>query len=142
MRLFLQIDIGDWKQRDYGNRLISYASSLADDLVGTDMDNESESQVADIVLRLVEQAESVFVFISATTFASMGSAGKTLDRLRHHENKVHRIVLLGEHTEVEKLAEVFESRFLVTTDKEQVKKLIHDFAKKITTPDQTSGHAP
>jgi hypothetical protein len=140
MRLFLQIDIGDWKQRAYSNLLVPYASSLADDLIGTDIDSESESAVIDLVIKLAEQAESLFVFISVMPDAAVGSADKMMQHL--HQSKIHQVVVLGENSMVEKYAQNFEGRFLRAKDNEEVKKRIHDFAKKILTPDQTSDPSP
>ena len=130
MRLFLQIHIGDWKQRSYHNPLVSYASSLAPDMMGTDIDNESESVVIDLVIKLTEQAESVFVFVSADTEAQVGSVDKMMQYLLHHESKVHQLVAFGEHSVIGNLAEIFQGRFIKINDTEEVKKRIQSFATK------------
>jgi hypothetical protein len=142
MKLFLQIDIGDWKQRHYNSGLVSYASSLAADVIGTDIDNESESQVIDIVLKLVDQAESILVFISAMPDTSLGGAGKMIQSLHIHQNKIWQLVMLGKHSGAEELMQVFDKKFMIAADEGDVKKQIHNFAKNTPTPDQTSGHAP
>ncbi|HZX73204.1 MAG TPA: hypothetical protein VFE57_02205 [Cyclobacteriaceae bacterium] len=131
MRLFLQIDIGDWKQRNYQNPLVPYASSLAPDLMGTDIDNESESTVIDLVIKLIDQAESLFVFIVANPDTSIGSADKMLRYLLQHETKVFQLVMLGQHEAIEKSTLKFNGRFLQAENLDQVKKLIRDFAEKI-----------
>ena len=132
MRLFLQIDIGDWKERNYNNPLVPFASSLAPDLMGTDIDNQSESTVIDLVIKLAEQAEHLFVFVVARSEAPPGSADKMLRFLVEHKNKVQQFVLQGEHGAIEKTAQCFEDRFLKTENLDQVKKLIRDFAEKIS----------
>ena len=139
MRLFLQIDIGDWKQRAYNNLLISYASSLTDDLIGTDIDSESESAVIDLVITLADQAEAIFVFISVMADSNVGNAAKMMRYLHQHQHKINQFVMLGEHPEVENSGEYFDDRFLKAKDDEQVKALLHNFAKSNTTPGQTSG---
>jgi|GEM_PF-833789 len=142
MRLFLQIDAGDWKRRGYDNILVPYASSLADDLMGTDIDNESESTVIDLVIRLIEQAESTFVFISVMSEAGLGSADKVMRFLFQNKSKTNYIIILGEHEIIEKSILNFGGQFLQAKNHEEVKNLIHNFAKKISMPDQTAGLAP
>ena len=131
MRLFLQIDIGDWKERNYNNPLVPFASSLAPDLMGTDIDNQSESTVIDLVIKLAEQAEHLFVIVVARSEAHPGSADKMFRFLFDHKNKVQQFVLLGEHASIEKAAQHFEDRFLKAESMDHAKKLIRDFAEKI-----------
>lgn len=142
MRLFLQIDVGNWKQRRYDSLLVPYASSLADDLIGTDIDSESESTVIDLVIKLTEQAESIFVFISTMPEAPLGSADKMMRYLLQQKSKTNHIVILGENPVIEKSIRNFGGRFLKTKSHEEVKDLIHNFAKKIPMPDQTIDLAP
>jgi len=131
MRLFLQVDIGDWKERNYNNTLVSFASSLAPDLMGTDIDNQSESTVIDLVIKLIEQAESLFVFIVANPDASIGSTDKMLRYLLQHKTKVLKLVMLGQHEATERSVLEFEGRFLKAENPDQVKELIRAFAEKI-----------
>ena len=131
MRLFLQIDIGDWKQRNYHNPLVPFASSLAPDLMCTDFDNESESTVIDLVIKLAEQAEFIFVFIAANSEAPVGSVVKMIRYLLQNDGKVQNLIMLGEHSAIEQHAQNFEQRFIKAGNIEEVKKLVRDFAEKI-----------
>ena len=131
MRLFLQIDIGTWQQRSYYTPLVAYASSLASDLMGTDIDNESEASVIDLVIKLAEQASSIFIFIAITSESALGGADKMMQYLIRHESNIHQIAMVGEHATIEKLCQNFPGRFLNVENQEDVKKLLRDFAEKI-----------
>jgi hypothetical protein len=61
MRLFLQINIGEWKKDDYVKPLLSFASSLADDVIGTDVDNRSEGHIIDLVKKLIAQSPQAYL---------------------------------------------------------------------------------
>ena len=128
MRLFLQIDMGDWKTRSYHNPLVAYASSRAADLMGTDIDNQSESGVIDLVLKLVEQADFVFVLVVAAPGGQPGSVEKMFSYLLQHKNKVDKLVLLGENESIKIMETGFQERFIAVTDSNEVKKMIRDFA--------------
>lgn len=128
MRLFLQIDISNWQQRGYDKPFSRYAPSLASDLMAADVDNESEVTVVDLVIRLVDQAEKIFVLIYAQPEVALGSSSKLLNHFFKTENKIHLIVLSGKNEMTEKMVTPFVEKFKREEDAEKIKKLIEGFA--------------
>jgi hypothetical protein len=130
MRLFLQIDISNWQQRGYNKPFSRYAPSLASDLLAADVDNESDVTVVDLVIRLVDQAEKVFVLIYAQPEVPLGSSSKLLNHFFLTENKIQVIVLSGKNEMTEKMVKPFGEKLRREDDVEKMKKLIEEFALK------------
>jgi hypothetical protein len=59
MRLFLQIDLSPWQNSGYQKPLLTYASDLSSDLIGAEMDNQSDASIADILVKLCDQASLI-----------------------------------------------------------------------------------
>jgi hypothetical protein len=129
LRLFLQININDWKETGYGAPLLSFASSLADDIVGTDLDCQSEPYIAELVTKLIDEAEKVFVLVNASDNSlPLGAALKVLNLLIKSKDKVHLALLSGDHDMAEKMLTPFEENFKKQNDEHVIRKLIKQFA--------------
>jgi hypothetical protein len=129
LRLFLQINIVEWKETGYTSPLLSFASSLADDIVGTDLDCQSEPYIAELVTKLIAESEKVFVLINANNEAlPLGAALKVLNHLIKAKEKVHLALLSGEHEIAEKMLRPFEENFKKQNDDALIRKLIKQFA--------------
>jgi hypothetical protein len=129
LRLFLQINIAEWKESGYTSPLLSFASSLADDIVGTDLDCQSEPYIAELVTKLILEADKVFVLINANNDAlPLGAALKVLNHLLQSKEKVHLALLSGEHEMAEKMLMPFEENFKKQNDDSLIRKLIKQFA--------------
>jgi len=129
LRLFLQINIVDWKETDYSNPLLSFASSLADDIVGTDLDCQSDAYVAALVTKLIGDAEKVFVVVKADhATLPLGGALTVLNHLIKVKDKVHLALLSGEHAMAEKMLTPFQENFKKQNDDALIRKLIKQFA--------------
>ena len=128
MRLFLQLDISDWQQRGYEKPFSKYAPSLASDLMAADVDSQSESTVVDLVIRLVDQAEKVFVLIYAQPGTPLGSSSKLLNHFFSTTTKIHSIIMSGKNEMTEKMAKPFGEKFRWEDDSEKIKRLIEEFA--------------
>lgn len=131
MRLFLQIDISNWQQRGYDKPFSRYGPSLASDLMAADVDNESDVTVVDLVIRLVDQAEKVFVLIYAQPEVALGSSSKLLNHFFKTETKIQFIVLSGKNEMTEKMVKPFGEKLRREEDAEKIKKLIEAFASSI-----------
>lgn len=128
MRLFLQINITDWKEESYEKPFLSFASSMADDIIGTDLDSQSDAYVADLVIKLISQASAVFLLVIAKQGVPLGVANSMLNNLLKINEKIDQVVLYGHHDYAEKLLSPFKDRFKKTDNEDDVKKLIKDFA--------------
>lgn len=129
MRLFLQINIIDWKESGYSKPLLSFASSLADDIVGTDLDCQSEAFIAELVVKLVQEADQIFVLVMADDSSlSLGGTLPVLNQLLKVKEKVHMAVLSGEHERVQKMLSPFQENFKKQSDDALIRKLIKQFA--------------
>jgi hypothetical protein len=129
LRLFLQINIADWKETGYSSPLLSFASSLADDIVGTDLDCQSEPIVTELVTKLIDEAERVFVLIVADNATlPLGSALKVLNHLLRGKEKIHLALLSGDHDIAEKMLKPLQVNFKKQDDDGLIRKLIKQFA--------------
>lgn len=128
MKLFLQLELRKWQDSGYQKPLLAYASSLSSDLIGAEMDNQSDSSVVDIVSKLCDQVTSIFIFIQAEPTEPFGSTLKLLNNLLRTNQKIHTVVLSGDHEQVEKLFKHLQSRFRKESNAEKIKVLIKEFA--------------
>jgi hypothetical protein len=129
LRLFLQINIGDWKDTGYENPLLSFASSLADDIVGTDLDCQSEAYIADLVTKLIVEADKIFVFVMASNASlPLGGVLSVFNHLVKSKDKVHLALLAGEHAMAERMLTPFQENFKKQNDDVLIRKLIKQFA--------------
>ena len=128
MRLFLQIDISDWQQRGYEKPFSRYAPSLASDIMAADIDSQSDTTVVDLVIRLIDQAEKVFVLVYAQPEVTLGGGSKLFNHLFKMEDKIHLIVLSGINDMVEKMTKPFGDKLKTEVDAEKIKQLAEEFA--------------
>jgi hypothetical protein len=129
MKLFLQIELIPWREAGYQKPLLNYASSLADDVIGAELDNQSDGSIADLVIRLNDQAESVFVFIQAKPEEPLGVTLKLIQHLLREEEKIYKIVLSGNHITLERLFHSLNEKFIKENDSDKIKSAIQSFAQ-------------
>jgi hypothetical protein len=103
MKLFLHLELRPWQNSGYEKPLLSFASSLSGDVIGAEIDNQSESSIVDVVIKLCSQMTQIFILIQAQPEESIGSTLKLLNHLLRNEQQVHTIVLSGNHEQAEKL---------------------------------------
>src|SRR5882724_4677019 len=121
MRLFLQINICDWKDLSYQTPLAGYASSLSDDIIGTDLDYQSEPYVADLVLKLAMQAEVIFLYVIAPDNAlPLGTSLNVFNQLLRSKEKIRKAVLSGEHAMADKMLRPLQDKFVIYNDEETI----------------------
>ena len=129
MKLFLQIELIKWQQAGYEKPLVNYASSLSDDLIGAELDNQSDSTIADLVIRLCDQVESVFVLIHAQPEEPLGVTIKLIQHLLRKEERVYKVILVGNHISLERLLSTLNEKFIKEIDPEKIKPVIRSFAQ-------------
>jgi hypothetical protein len=128
MKLFLQLELRKWQESGYEKPLLSFASSLSSDVIGAEIDNQTESSIVDVVIKLCNQVNQIFVLLQAQPDESIGSALKLLNHLLRNEQQIHVIVLSGNHEQAEKLLRTLNERFKKEDDQEKIKELIREFA--------------
>ncbi|MCU0418929.1 MAG: hypothetical protein MUC38_04665 [Cyclobacteriaceae bacterium] len=128
MKLFLQIRVGDWRQFGYLQPWLRFASALADDVVGAEMDSGSEAAVAELVLPLCEQAHSIFVLVEAVPGAPLGSALPIFHQLFTWPHKVARVVLRGENAMATKMLAAWQDKLSNNVDEGELRERIRAFA--------------
>jgi hypothetical protein len=128
MKLFLHLELRPWQNSGYEKPLLSFASSLSSDVIGTEIDNQSEGSIVDVVIKLCNQVNQIFILIQAQPEESIGSTLKLLNHLLRNEQQIHTIVLSGNHDQVEKLLRTLDQRFKKEDDQEKIKEWIKDFA--------------
>lgn len=128
LKLFLHIELRPWQQSTYEKPLLTFASSLSSNLIGTEMDNQSDSSIADLVIKLTAQTEKIFVMIRAEQQEPFGSTLKLLHYLLRNEHRIHTVVLSGNHEQSEKLLGILGNRFQKESDVERIKGKIREFA--------------
>ncbi|HMR55880.1 MAG TPA: hypothetical protein PKC10_01090 [Cyclobacteriaceae bacterium] len=129
MKLFLQIELIPWKEAGYQKPLVTFASGLSDDVIGAELDNQSEGAMADLVIRLCDQAESVFVLIQAQPEESLGVTLKLIHHLLRKEEKIYQVILAGNHISLERLLNPLAEKFVKETETEKLKTAIRLFAQ-------------
>jgi hypothetical protein len=129
MKLFLQIEIRHWQQGGYGSQLLGYASSLSNDIVGTDLDSQSEAVIADLVIRLIDQSKKVFLLVQiADPNLPLGAAQKVFDHLLASPANISHVVQSGDHRTVEAVLQSFRPHYIKENDQEKIRKLILEFS--------------
>ncbi len=130
MRLFLQVNIGDWQDEGYSRPMLNLASSLADDVIGTDVDNSSEAHVVDIVKNLVSQSQQTFLLVCADgSDQPLNHVLSLFNHLFDCQDKIHLAVFSGEHTTAEKLLRTLDDRFVKNSEDELIRKMVKQFAR-------------
>jgi hypothetical protein len=129
MKLFLQIELVQWREAGYQKPLLNYASSLSDDLIGAELDNQSDGSIADLVIRLSDQAKSIFIFIQAQPEEPLGVTLKLIQHLLRKEEKIYKIVLSGNHFTLERLLNSLNEKFIKEIEPEKIKRAIQSFAQ-------------
>lgn len=128
MKLFLHLELRPWQNSGYEKPLLSFASSLSSDVIGAEIDNQTESSIVDVVIKLCSQMSQIFILIQAQPEESIGSTLKLLNHLLRNEQQVHTIVLAGNHEQAEKLLRTLDQRFKKEDDQEIIKEWIKEFA--------------
>lgn len=130
MRLFLQINIGNWQEDGYAKPLLSFASSLADDVIGTDVDNQSDGHVIDLVKKLIAQSQQTFLYVCVTSKEQpLNHVLSLINYIFQHKDKIHLVVFSGEHSSAEKLCRALNDKFIKNNQEELIRKMIKQFAK-------------
>jgi len=128
MKLFLHLELRPWQDSGYEKPLLSFASSLSSDMIGAEIDSQSEGSIVDVVIKLCGQVSKIFILIQAQPDESIGSTLKLLNHLLRNEHQVHTIVLAGDHDQAERLLRTLDQRFRKEKDQEKIKEWIKDFA--------------
>jgi len=128
MKLFLHLELRKWQDTGYEKPLLSFASSLSSDVIGAEIDNQSESSIVDVVIKLCDQVHQIFILIQAQPDESIGSTLKLLHHLLRNDQQVHTVVLSGNHEKAEKMLGTLEQRFIKEDDHDKIRGLIKDFA--------------
>jgi hypothetical protein len=128
MKLFLQLELRKWQDTGYEKPMLSFASSLSSDVIGAEIDNQSESSIVEMVIKLCDQVDRIFILIQAQPDESIGSILKLLNHLLRNDHLIHTVVLSGNHEPAEKLLRTLETRFKKVDKQDKIKELIKDFA--------------
>lgn len=129
MRLFLQINIGEWRDQGYLKPMLSFASSLADDVIGTDVDTLSDAHVVDLVKKLITQSQHTFLLVCAEqSDQPLNHVLSLLNHLFECQDKIHLAVFSGEHAMAEKMLRTLEGKFVKNSETDLIRKMIKQFA--------------
>lgn len=127
-KLFLQVELRNWQESAYKKPLLSYASSLADDLIEAELDNHSDASIAELLMRLCDQAQSIFVFVDAVPGQPLGVTLKLMNHLLRSEGKIFKVILSGHHEGIEKLLIPMGGKFLKESNPEIIRSEMRVFA--------------
>lgn len=128
MKLFLHLELRKWQDTGYEKPMLSFASSLSSDVIGAEIDNQSENSIVEVVIKLCDQVDRIFILIQAQPDESIGSTLKLLNHLLRNDYLIHTVVLSGDHELAEKLLRPLEQRFKKVDEHDKIKELIKDFA--------------
>ena len=129
MKLFVHAEIGDWQQRGYHKPWLHFASSLSSDLVGADLDSQSEPVIADWIIKLIDQSSWVFILVEPVS-AEL-PAGVITRVVRHalEKNKLSKIILTAGHLQISSMSESSPGIFIREHKEEKIRELIREFAQ-------------
>jgi len=128
MKLFLHLELRKWQETGYEKPLLHYASSLSSEVIGAEIDNQSDPSIAELVIRLCDQVQSVFVLIQAHPNEPLGTVLKVLNHLLRTNEKIHLVVFCGNHEQGEKLMGSLHKRFKKEEDPEKIKIWMKEYA--------------
>ena len=128
MKLFLHLELRHWQQSDYEKPLLAFASSFSSEVIGAELDNQSEASIVDLVIKLCAQAQQIFVLVNAQPEEPIGAVLKLLNHLLRNEQLIHTILLGGSHGQTERLLKTIGPRFKKEDDPEKIKEHIKAFA--------------
>ena len=129
MKLFLQIDIGFTQNKDDEEPWVRYASSLADDIIGTEIESESDPRIADTVIKLAHQVKRIlFLVMIHDPLAPTGNMIQVFSRLLETGAPVS-VVLAGSHPVAEKQFDQLEKKLTRVNKLDEVRTLIREFAQ-------------
>jgi hypothetical protein len=130
MRLFLQVNICDWQDQGYERPMLHLASSLADDVIGTDVDTLSEPHIVDVVKKLVSQSQHTFLLVYARKpDQPLNHVLSLFNHLFACQDKIHLAVFAGEHAIAEKLLRTLDEKFVKNDEDELIRKMVKQFAR-------------
>jgi hypothetical protein len=130
MKLVLQIELNDWKNRPYEKVLLSLAKSLSKDISVADIDQDSEPGTAASIVKLIDQATQVFVIVNAQPESKLGSCSEVFYQLIKNQVKVKQVLYHGNNLFAEKLLKVFDEQMNHNPTEEIAKQLIAIFCEK------------
>ncbi len=128
LKLFLHIELTKWQDVGYEKPLLTYASSLSGDLIGAEMDNQSDASIAELVIRLCDQMQSIFVFIQAQPQEPLGATLKVLNHLLRTKNKIYAVAFTGSNEQAERLLNTLQEKFCKEDSPDKIKDQIKEFA--------------
>jgi hypothetical protein len=128
LKLFLHIDLTNWQDAGYEKPLLTYASSLSGDLIGAEMDNQSDASIADLVIRLCDQMQSIFVFIQAQPEQPLGTTLKVLNHLLRSKSKIYAVAFNGGNDPAQRLMSTLQEKFSKDDSPDKIKDRIKEFA--------------
>jgi len=110
--------------------MLTLASSLADDVIGTDVDTLSDAHVVDLVKKLVNQSQKTFLLVSARQRdLPLNHVLSLLNHLFECQDKIHLAVISGEHPIAEKLLRTLDAKFVKNSEDELIRKMVKQFAR-------------
>jgi hypothetical protein len=128
LKLFLHLELTKWQDVGYEKPLLTYASSLSADVIGTEMDNQSDASIANLVIKLCDQMQSIFVFIQAQPEQPLGAALKVLNHLMRSKNKIYAVAFVGSNEQAERLMNTLQEKFIREDSADKIKDRIKEFA--------------
>ena len=129
MKLFLQINVGQRPETDDDSSMLHFASSLTSDLIGTDIDGQSDGVVINLLMTLIHQVDKVFVLINIHDPSEpSGNLFSALTGITKVEKPV-TVALSGDHPALEALRGILDKRLIRVNHLEEIKKLIREFAQ-------------
>jgi bifunctional ADP-heptose synthase (sugar kinase/adenylyltransferase) len=98
------------------------------DVIGAEMDNQSDASIANLVIKLCDQMQSIFVFIQAQPEQPLGAALKVLNHLMRSKNKIYAVAFVGSNEQAERLMNTLQEKFIREDSADKIKDRIKEFA--------------
>jgi len=129
MKLILQIELNDWKERTFANPLLSLAKSINQQIVVADLDQDSEGGTTENIIQLIEKATDILLIVNARPGIKLGASAAVFYKLIKSQEKVKQVCLQGSNLFAEKMLQVFNNRLSTNNKAEENQEVIQHFCK-------------
>jgi hypothetical protein len=129
MKLILQIELNDWKERAFANPLFSLAKSIHQQIVVADLDQDSEGSTTENIIQLIETSTEILLIVNAQPYIKLGASAAVFYKLIKSQKKVKQVCWQGSNLFAEKMMQVFNDRLSTYNKAEENQDIIQQFCK-------------
>lgn len=129
MKLFLQINLSDWKTQSYNSPWLEQVKKSSQEIIVADVDPDSEATYVNHLNKLIEQADEIFALVNVEKETKLGIAMPLLYSLLRLQHKVKCVCMTGSHSYAEKILNTMRDKYFPNLPDKKITRLIDGFCK-------------